>query len=222
MPASSAASPRQADPKGADAGRLPYIPSLDGLRGVFVVLGPLLYHARPESIRGGPDILPGGILSLDLFFVLSSFLIVSIALREGDRTGGIDLVAYAGRRVRRLLPALLLALTAVTAYLVWAGDPDIVPRWTGASVAALTYSANWHEIFVGASYFEQFDNPSPLKHVWSFAIEEQFYLFAPFFVIAGCAWFGPRRRWVMLAVAVAGALASAWWMARLHEPGADP
>ena len=227
MSATAAAPPDRPDPdrpgsSQPGSGRLPYIPALDGLRGVFVVLGPLLYHARPESIRGGPDILPGGILSLDLFFVLSSFLIVSIALREWDGTGHIDLVAYAGRRVRRLAPALLLALSGVTLYLVWADDPDIVPRWTGAIVSALTYSANWHEIFVGASYFEQFENPSPLKHVWSFAIEEQFYLFAPLFVIAGCAWFGPRRHWLMLAAAIAGAVASAAWMARLHTPGADP
>ncbi len=227
MSATAAAPPDRPDPDRPGSsqpgpGRLPYIPALDGLRGVFVVLGPLLYHARPESIRGGPDILPGGILSLDLFFVLSSFLIVSIALREWDGTGRIDLVAYAGRRVRRLAPALLLALTGVTLYLVWADAPDIVPRWTGAIVSALTYSANWHEIFVGASYFEQFENPSPLKHVWSFAIEEQFYLFAPLFVIAGCAWFGPRRRWLMLAAAIAGAVASAAWMARLHTPGDDP
>ena len=202
-------------------GRIAYMPALDGLRGVFVVLGPLLYHARPESVRGGPDILPGGILSLDLFFVLSSFLIVSIALREWDNTGRIDLVAYAGRRARRLLPALFTALAAVTAYLVWAGDPDIVPRWTGAVVSALTYSANWHEIAAGVSYFDQFDNPSPLKHVWSFAIEEQFYVFAPLFVVVGMTLLA-RRRWVLLAAAVVAALASAAWMAHLHTPGADP
>ncbi len=198
------------------------MPALDGLRGVFVVLGPLLYHARPESIRGGPDILPGGILSLDLFFVLSSFLITSIALREWDQTGRIDLVAYAGRRARRLLPALFTALIGVTAYLVLAGDPQIVPRWTGAIVSALTYSANWHEIAAGVSYFEQFDNPSPLKHVWSFAIEEQFYVFAPLFVIAGLRGLRGRGHQVLFGVAVAGAVASAMWMARLHVPGQDP
>ena len=209
-------------PQRVGSRRLPYMPALDGLRGVFVVLGPLLYHARPESVRGGPDILPGGILSLDLFFVLSSFLIVSIALREWDSKSRIDLAAYAGRRVRRLLPALLLALSAVTLYLVLAGDPDLVPRWTGAIVSALTYSANWHEIFVGASYFEQFENPSPLKHVWSFAIEEQFYLFAPLFVIACCKWVRRGRHAVMLTIAVVGAVASAMWMAHLHTPGIDP
>lgn len=204
------------------SGRLAYIPALDGLRGTFVVLGPLLYHARPESIRGGPDIFPGGILSLDLFFVLSSFLITSIALREWDATGRIDLIAYAGRRARRLFPALLVALTAVTLYLVWLDDPEIVPRWTGAIVSTLTYSANWHEIAAGVSYFEQFDNPSPLKHVWSFAIEEQFYVFAPLFLLVGLRWFGRAGRRVLVAIAVLGALASAVWMALLHVEGSDP
>ena len=206
----------------APSRRLGYIGALDGIRGVFVVLGPLLYHARPERVRGGPDILPGGILSLDLFFVLSSFLIVSIALREWDDTGRIDLLAYAGRRARRLLPALLTAIVLLTLYLVWAGEPRIAPRWTGAIVSALTYSANWHEIAVGASYFERFDSPSPLEHVWSFAIEEQFYVFAPLFVIAGLTWFGRRGRRVLLLTALAGAAASAVWMAFLHAPGQDP
>lgn len=206
----------------APSRRLGYIGALDGIRGVFVVLGPLLYHARPERVRGGPDILPGGILSLDLFFVLSSFLIVSIALREWDDTGRIDLLAYAGRRARRLLPALLTAIVLLTLYLVWAGEPRIAPRWTGAIVSALTYSANWHEIAVGASYFERFDSPSPLEHVWSFAIEEQFYVFAPLFVIAGLVWFGRRGRRVLLLTALAGAAASAVWMAFLHAPGQDP
>ncbi len=196
------------------------MPALDGLRGVFVVLGPLLYHARPESIRGGPDVFPGGILSLDLFFVLSSFLIVSIALREWDSNGRIDLAAYAGRRARRLLPALFVALAGVTLYLAVAGDPEMVPRWTGAVVSALTYSANWHEIAAGVSYFEQFNDPSPLKHVWSLAIEEQFYVFAPLFVIAGMSW--RRGRWALLAGSAAGALASAVWMAHVHVVGADP
>lgn len=206
----------------APSRRFAYIGALDGIRGVFVVLGPLLYHARPERVRGGPDILPGGILSLDLFFVLSSFLIVSIALREWDATGRIDLIAYAGRRARRLFPALAVAVGLLTLYLVGAGDPGIVPRWTGAVVSALTYSANWYEIAVGASYFERFDSPSPLEHVWSFAIEEQFYVFAPLFVIAGLTWFGRRGRRVLLLTALAAAAASAAWMAFLHTPGQDP
>ncbi|GJM37211.1 MAG: membrane protein [Acidimicrobiales bacterium] len=202
--------------------RFRYIPAFDGMRGFWVIMGPLLYHARPSSIQGGPDIVPGGILSLDLFFVLSSYLIVSIALKEWDGTGGIDLGAYAGRRVRRLFPALFLVLGFLSIYLAIESDPEIIDRWTGAIVSALTYSANWHEIAADVSYFEQFGAPSPLKHVWSFAIEEQFYLFAPLFVIAGLRWGGRRGREILLALSVAGALGSAWWMTRVHVEGEDP
>lgn len=192
------------------------------MRGFWVVLGPLLYHARPESIQGGPEIVPGGILSLDLFFVLSSYLIVSIALREWDANGRIDLVAYAGRRVRRLFPALFLVLAFLSIYLAVVNDPDLVDRWTGAIISALAYCANWHEIVAGVSYFEQFLTPSPLKHVWSFSIEEQFYLFAPLFLIAGLRWGGRRGREILLALSVLGALGSAWWMSRVHVVGEDP
>ncbi|MDE0701248.1 MAG: acyltransferase [Acidimicrobiaceae bacterium] len=206
----------------AERPRFGYIPTFDGMRGFWVVLGPLLYHARPESIQGGPEIVPGGILSLDLFFVLSSYLIVSIALREWDANGRIDLVAYAGRRVRRLFPALFLVLAFLSIYLAVVNDPDLVDRWTGAIISALAYCANWHEIVAGVSYFEQFLTPSPLKHVWSFSIEEQFYLFAPLFLIAGLRWGGRRGREILLALSVLGALGSAWWMSRVHVVGEDP
>jgi peptidoglycan/LPS O-acetylase OafA/YrhL len=199
-----------------------YIPTFDGMRGFWVLMGPLLYHARPQSIPGGPDIVPGGILSLDLFFVLSSFLIFSIALREWDGTGKIDLAAYAGRRIRRLFPALFLALGFLSIYLAVVNDPELIDRWTGAIVSALTYSANWHEIAADVSYFEAFGAPSPLKHVWSFAIEEQFYLFAPLFLIVGLRWGGRRGREILLGVSITGALASAWWMSRVHVEGEDP
>ncbi len=192
------------------------------MRGFWVVVGPLLYHARPESIQGGLDIVPGGILSLDLFFVLSSYLIVSIALREWDANGRIDLVSYAGRRVRRLFPALFLALGFLSVYLAVVGDEDLIDRWTGAIVSALAYSANWHEIVAGVSYFEQYLTPSPLKHVWSFSIEEQFYIFAPLFLIAGLRWGGRRGREILLGLSVLGALGSAWWMSRVHVVGEDP
>lgn len=195
--------------------RFRYIPALDGMRGFWVVFGPLLYHARPESVAGGPDILPGGILGVDMFFVLSSYLITGIALNELETTGRIDLIAYAGRRIRRLFPALFTLIAFLAVYLAL-GDPGLVPRWTGAMVSALLYVANWYEIGSGIDYFEQWRNPSPLKHVWSFSIEEQFYLFAPLFIIAVHRFFPKRFRPVLLASAISGALLSAWWMARVH------
>src|ERR1700752_60839 len=161
-----------------------YVPGLDGLRGLSV-LGPVLYHARGS-------LLPGGFLTIDLFFVLSSFLITAIALEERHRHGRVDLVAYAGRRARRRLPALLLCVLVLAIYLPIAADGEVVSRWTGSIVATLTYSANWFEIVGGVSYFEQFADPSPLYHTWSLAIEEQFYLLVPFVVI-GCMALGAQR-----------------------------
>ena len=152
-----------------------YIPGIDGIRGIWVVIGPLLYHAATDTVSGG-------ILGIDLFFTLSSFLIISIALNEFEKTGRIDLKAYAGRRARRLLPALFVALLALTLYLVLFVPADQFPRWTGAIVSALAYCANWFEIFSDVSYFEDFQH-SPLRHVWSFSIEEQFYVFAPLYLI---------------------------------------
>ena len=197
------------------------MPGLDGARGLWVFLGPLLYHARPESVPGGPKIVPGGFLSLDLFFVLSSFLIMTIALREWEETGKVDLRAYAGRRARRLLPALLITLIGLTAYLVIFGYPEQTDRWTGAIVSALTYSANWHEIVTDISYFEHYRIPSPLRHIWSFSIEEQFYIFAPLFLIVGLGLLRSSKQ-LLLSVAGVGAVISAWWMATLHSPGDDP
>ncbi len=169
--------------------RFTYIPALDGIRGIWVVIGPLLYHAATDTVSGG-------ILGIDLFFTLSSFLIISIALNEWEATGRIDLKAYAGRRARRLLPALFVALGLLTIYLVVKVPPDEYARWTGAIFSTLTYSANWYEIFSDVSYFEGFHS-SPLRHVWSFSIEEQFYIFAPLYLI-GVLWMFRRRAYPAL------------------------
>lgn len=203
-----------APPPPASRPRIAYIPGLDGMRGFWVVLGPIIFHARP-------DFLPGGILAIDLFFVLSSYLITTIALNEWQKTGRLDLVAYAGRRVRRLLPALFLCVGALTIYLAFFADAALIPRWTGSIAATLAYSANWFEIFSGVSYFQQFENPSPLYHAWSFAIEEQFYLFAPFFFLA-CLKFAKRHAVrVLVIVSTLLALASAAMMSLLYR-GGDP
>jgi peptidoglycan/LPS O-acetylase OafA/YrhL len=183
-----------------------------------------MFHARENWV-------PGGILGVDLFFVLSSFLITSILLNEWERTGSINFWAYFGRRVRRLVPALLFFLSAMVVTLLFVSDhPAVdVKRWVGGVFATLFYVANWFEIRSDTAYFEQFavgDSEAeawPLRHVWSFSIEEQFYLVAPFFVAGILRFAGRWARWVIVAVCVVGAIASAWWMAALFDgPGTDP
>ena len=179
-----------------------------------MVVGPLLYHAATDTVSGG-------ILGIDLFFTLSSFLIISIALNEFEATGRIDLKAYAGRRARRLLPALFLALGMLTLYLVLVVPPSEIARWTGAIFSTLTYSANWYEIFSDTSYFEDFHH-SPLRHVWSFSIEEQFYIFAPLYLIAVLTLFRRRANLALLVTMVAGTILSTWWMSHLYPGHGDP
>ena len=190
--------------------RLRHMPALDGMRGLFVIMGPLAYHFAPYWI-------PGGILGIDLFFVLSSFLIFSIALHEWDRTGRFDIGSYASRRVRRLLPAMAVTLVFTAFVTAFVLDPARIPKWTGGITASIGYVANWKEIFAGTNYFDasQYSNPQPFRHVWSFAIEEQFYLFVPFFLILCMRWLNKR---VMLAICVVGALASAVWMSVVFDP----
>ena len=193
--------------------RFAHVPALDGLRGLSV-LGPLMFHARRSA-------LPGGFLTIDLFFVLSSYLIVSIALNEWDRTNRLDVLAYAGRRARRLLPALYVCALTLSIYLAVTARSRQVPRWTGGIVSSLAYVANWHEIFAKVSYFEQFASPSPVYHTWSLAIEEQFYVIVPIVLILAMRR-SPKHGKAILGIgALVAAVASALWMAYLHT-GGDP
>ena len=190
--------------------KLAHMPALDGMRGLFVIAGPMMYHFAPYLI-------PGGIIGIDLFFVLSSFLIVSLALNEWDRTGGFDAGGYASRRARRLMPALIVCFIAVafaTAFLI---TPSQIPKWTAGTTAGMSWMANWKEIFSHSNYFDadQYSNPQPFRHVWSFAIEEQFYLFAPFFLILCMRWIG--RKWLAI-LSIGGAIASAIWMSIVFDP----
>jgi peptidoglycan/LPS O-acetylase OafA/YrhL len=192
--------------------RIPYSPALDGLRGAAVV-AVLLFH-------GGVSWAQGGFLGVDAFFVLSGFLITSLLVQEWRDDGGIALGAFWARRARRLLPALLAVVALVAAYAVWAAPADARPGLRLDGLATLGYVANWRFVLSGATYFGRAELPSPLRHTWSLAIEEQFYLAWPLVVAALF-----RRGWStarLLAASAAGVLASALLMAALFHPGSDP
>jgi peptidoglycan/LPS O-acetylase OafA/YrhL len=187
-----------------------HVPALDGLRGI-AVLGVLLFHA---------DHLTGGFLGVDLFFTLSGFLITSLLLDEGRRTGTVDLIAFWGRRFRRLLPAILVLLAIVVVVTWWIGSPAQLDAVHAAGPAALVYLANWHQIAQDSGYWASFSEASPLTHLWSLGIEEQFYVVWP--LVFAVLWrLGRHSERLIAAVAGLAALASAVLMAVLYT-GGDP
>jgi len=146
-----------------------HFPALDGIRGLAVA-GVLLFHAGQ---------LTGGYLGVDLFFVLSGFLITGLLIKEYRTKSDIRLGQFWVRRVRRLMPALLALLIGVCLWAAIVSDPVSLGRIRSDGIATLFYVANWNTIFAGHSYWELFAAPSPLEHTWSLAIEEQFYLIWP-------------------------------------------
>jgi peptidoglycan/LPS O-acetylase OafA/YrhL len=202
-------------PPGPDApGQQPglsYIPALDGVR-AFAVAGVMAYH-------GGIPWLPAGFLGVDAFFVLSGFLITSLLISEWERRHTIGLGRFWARRARRLLPALLLLLVFVVLYAAVAVPAGTYPGLRLDALSTLFYVANWHFILIGRNYFNQTGLPSLLTHTWSLAVEEQFYLVWPLIVLGVLKFTGPRRLWALLALSVAGALASAAEMALLFHHG---
>jgi peptidoglycan/LPS O-acetylase OafA/YrhL len=147
-----------------------YQPALDGFR-ALAVLAVMAYHGNQAWAKGG-------FLGVDAFFVLSGYLITSLLLAESFRSGRIDLKGFYVRRARRLLPALLLVLGVVVGFggLLWSGDQLLNLR--GDVFGALGYYSNWKFLFSGQSYFAA-ASPSPLRHLWSLAIEEQWYFIWP-------------------------------------------
>jgi peptidoglycan/LPS O-acetylase OafA/YrhL len=194
--------------------RLPYLPGLDGLR-ALAVIAVLLYHA-------GLPWIPGGFLGVEVFFVISGYLITTLLLAEWRQRGRIDLKAFWLRRARRLLPALYLLLVVTLAYAV-VFLPGEVAVLRGEAVAALGYVTNWYLVLGDESYFEAIGRPSLLKHLWSLAVEEQFYLLWPPVLALGLGVGATRwreRRVVFGALALAAA--SALLMALLYRPEVDP
>ncbi len=190
-----------------------FIPALDGLR-ALAVLGVMMYH-------GGVPILGGGFLTIDVFFVLSGFLITSLLVGEWRKKLTIHLGQFWARRARRLLPALLVMLIAVAIYSKVFAAPGEFADLRLDSLSTLFYVANWHFIFAGTNYFNLTAQPSPLSHMWSLSIEEQFYIVWPPVVLAmlylGNKLRPVRRLWPVFAVAVVGAIASAVDMALLYH-----
>ena len=198
------------------------LPALDGVR-ALAVLAVLAYHLDFSWARGG-------YLGVDLFFVLSGFLITSLLLEEHEDTGTLRLGAFWGRRARRLLPALFAMVTAVMVFVVLEGRYGNTAFIAGfdlsslrsEALATLLYVANWWQIASQHSYFAQFSAPSPLQHTWSLAIEEQFYLLWPFVTLGLLAKGLAERRRLGLVVSVAIAVASTALMAVLAFHEKDP
>jgi peptidoglycan/LPS O-acetylase OafA/YrhL len=182
---------------------------LDGLRALAVLLV-MAFHLLP-------GVTPGGFIGVDVFFVLSGFLITGLLLRERDAAGSIHLGRFWARRARRLLPALaLLVLTVCAAALALGGDRllDLGRQVLGAA----TFSSNWLAVAAGTSYFSE-GAPELLNNLWSLAVEEQFYLVWPLVVLL-IALIPVRaiRFWVLVVVAAASAVA----MGMLYSPEVDP
>jgi len=190
--------------------KLPFLPGLDGVRAIAVV-AVLLFHL-PQRV------LPGGFLGVDVFFVLSGFLITSLLLGEMETTERLRFGAFYARRARRLLPALL-AVLAVSSVLVLTVARDAAATFRQDVLSALTYTTNWWYIFDERSYFDVLGRPPLLQHLWSLGIEEQFYLVWP--AVAYFAWKRWGRRGVGVA-AIAGALVSTALMAFLAVQGDIP
>ena len=194
--------------------RLPYLPVLDGLR-ALAVTAVLLYHADLRWI-------PGGFLGVDVFFVLSGYLITSLLLAEWRQRGSIDLKAFWLRRARRLLPALYVLLVVTLTFAV-VFLPGEVAELRGDVLAAFGYVTNWYLIFQHQSYFEAVGRPSLLQHLWSLAVEEQFYLLWPLVLAVGLGMGAMRRRYRrMMYLALGIAAASAALMTLFYRPDIDP
>ena len=216
-----------------------YLPGLDGLR-ALAVTAVIAYHL-------GYGWAQGGLLGVGVFFTLSGYLITDILVGQFAAAGRIKLGDFWLRRARRLLPALFVMLAVVTVW-VNAFNRAFVPGYRGDVIASGLYVNNWWYIFQHDSYYSRFAPPAPLDHLWSLAVEEQFYLVWPWMVLAMvllAGWLVKRRRvrllgpgahvetgeneflsgrarWAMAAVALVLAAASAIEMAMLYHPGYDP
>ena len=187
---------------------LTYMPSLDGIRALSV-LAVIIYHANKMW-------LPGGFLGVEVFFVISGYLITLLLLAESEKNGSISLKEFWWRRARRLLPALWVVVLGVVVFAALF-QREMLGTLRGDVIAALLYGFNWFQIWVGTSYFTSFEFV-PLRHLWSLAVEEQFYLIWPV-VMLSVAKFGKRRLPIVSAVFFGLAVILAIYTALVYQPG---
>jgi peptidoglycan/LPS O-acetylase OafA/YrhL len=189
---------------------LRYLPGLDGLRAVAVI-AVILYHANKSWVSGG-------FLGVEVFFVISGYLITMLLINESQENGKINFKAFWMRRARRLLPALWTLLIGVTTYCALF-ERDTLGNLRGDVVAAFVYGFNWFQIWVGTSYFSAFGFV-PLRHLWSLAVEEQFYLVWPVLIAVVLKVFG-RRPLLLGTLFFAASIAVSLYVAKTFEPGAN-
>jgi peptidoglycan/LPS O-acetylase OafA/YrhL len=218
-----------AEPVGEPAGktasepaseRSTFRPDLQGLRAVAVVLV-VLFHA-------GVPVVSGGFVGVDVFFVLSGFLITGLLVRELSGSARVDFGAFYARRVRRLLPAAALTLIATIAAAAVLLPPVRMPDVTGDTIAAALYASNIRFALQATDYLGSKLAPSPVLHFWSLGVEEQFYLFWPALmaVTAGAAFAagrheaGLRRVAAALGVVFVLSLAVSLWLTSVAQPWA--
>ncbi len=161
-----------------------YIPAIDGLRAVAVI-AVMLYHL-------GFDWIPGGFLGVDLFFVISGYVITRLLLDSIQRSGGLDLKAFYIARVRRLLPPLLFMIIVTTIF-VGAWAPDTMRRFLADTPFAIFGGMNWWLVFRETDYFESIGRPPLLQHTWSLGVEAQFYLVWPLILLLVLKYFGKNK-----------------------------
>ena len=189
-------------------------PDLEGLRAVAVLLV-LLYHAGVPGFGGG-------YVGVDVFFVLSGFLITGIIVREIEATGTLDLAAFYARRARRLLPAAALALVVTVIASVIFLPPLRVADVAADGAAAALYVSNIRFAVQATDYLQAELAPSPLLHYWSLGVEEQFYLFWPalLLLVTRAGWGTPRRLAMVIGVVAVGSLALSLVLTQVNAPWA--
>ncbi len=190
---------------------LGHVRALDGIR-ALAVAGVVLYHAGVPGVRGG-------FLGVDVFFVLSGFLITSLLLTELEKTGRLRFGRFYERRARRLLPALVVLVLLVACYSQLGVPHGSLPGLPGQIVGTMAYVGNWTLIAAHSTYFSLGLPPSPLQHTWSLAIEEQFYLVWPLLLVG--IRLLTRRRTNIAVLCVLGSLGCALFTAVRYEQGAS-